>query len=392
MGPLLLSQLLELSEAQEGILSIAFRLADEQGLALLDIKDIQSLLVWLGENRQELSLRYGNISVQSIGAIQRRLLVLENQGAAKMFGEPALDLTDMIATDPAGLGRINILAADRLMAAPRLYASFLLWLLSELFETLPEVGDPDKPKLVFFFDEAHLLFEDAPKALVDKVEQVARLIRSKGVGVYFVTQNPADVPEDILGQLGNRVQHALRAYTAKDRKALRLAAETYRENPRFSVEEAKLQVGVGEAVTSFLEKNGVPGVVERTLIRPPSSHLGAIAPAERHKVIEGSPLHGKYETPIDRRSAYEVLQARAIAAVEDAEKVEKYLEDERPEVRDFNAGRRYSGLRVGRAHARPSARQDSFGQALSQAFIKEMKGATGRKIIRGVLGSFFKGR
>lgn len=254
------------------------------------------------------------------------------------------------------------------------------------------MGDPDKPKLVFFFDEAHLLFEDAPKALVDKVEQVARLIRSKGVGVYFVTQNPADVPEDILGQLGNRVQHALRAYTAKDRKALRLAAETYRENPRFSVEEAILQVGVGEAVTSFLEKKGVPGVVERTLIRPPSSHLGAIAPAERQKVIEGSPLHGKYETPIDRRSAYEVLQARAIAAVEDAEKVEKYLEDERPEVRDFNAGRRYSGLRVGRAQARPSARQDSFGQALSQAFIKELKGATGRRIIRGVLGSFFKGR
>ncbi|MDA0318384.1 MAG: DUF853 family protein [Proteobacteria bacterium] len=392
MGPLLLSQLLELSEAQEGILNIAFRLADEQGLALLDIKDIQSLLVWLGENRQELSLRYGIILVQSNGAIQRRLLVLENQGAAKMFGEPALDLTDMIATDPAGLGRINILAADRLMAAPRLYASFLLWLLSELFETLPEVGDPDKPKLVFFFDEAHLLFEDAPKALVDKVEQVARLIRSKGVGVYFVTQNPADVPEDILGQLGNRVQHALRAYTAKDRKALRLAAETYRENPRFSVEEAILQVGVGEAVTSFLEKKGVPGVVERTLIRPPSSHLGAIEPAERHKVIEGSPLHGKYETPIDRRSAYEVLQARAIAAVEDAEKVEKYLEDERPEVRDFNAARRYSGLRVGGAHARSSARQDSFGQALSQAFIKELKGATGRKIIRGVLGSFFKGR
>ncbi len=225
---------------------------------------------------------------------------------------------------------------------------------------------------------------------MDKVEQVARLIRSKGVGVYFVTQNPADVPEDILGQLGNRVQHALRAYTAKDRKALRLAAETYRENPRFSVEEAILQVGVGEAVTSFLEKKGVPGVVERTLIRPPSSHLGAIEPAERHKVIEGSPLHGKYETPIDRRSAYEVLQARAIAAVEDAEKVEKYLEDERPEVRDFNAARRYSGLRVGRANARQSARQDSFGQALSQAFVKELKGATGRSIYVWRSGKLFQ--
>ncbi|MAY47554.1 MAG: ATP-binding protein, partial [Rhodobacteraceae bacterium] len=253
MGPLLLARLLELTDAQEGILNIAFRLADEQGLPLLDLKDLQALLVWTGERRADLSLRYGNISTASIGAIQRRLLVLETQGAADFFGEPALDLKDLMRCAPDGRGQVNILAADKLMAAPRLYATFLLWLLSELFEDLPEVGDPDKPKLVFFFDEAHLLFDDAPKALVDKVEQVARLIRSKGVGVYFITQNPDDIPEDILGQLGNRVQHALRAFTANDRKALKLAAGTYRENPRFPVEEAIREVGVGEAVTSMLE-------------------------------------------------------------------------------------------------------------------------------------------
>ncbi|MEL7127836.1 MAG: helicase HerA-like domain-containing protein, partial [Pseudomonadota bacterium] len=249
MGPLLLARLLDLTEAQEGILNIAFRLADEEGLPLLDLKDLQALLVWIGENGKSLSLRYGNVSAASIGAIQRRLLVLENQGGAGLFGEPALELADLMRTDEQGRGMVNILAADKLMASPKLYATFLLWLLSELFEELPEVGDPDKPKLVFFFDEAHLLFDDAPKALVDKVEQVARLIRSKGVGVYFITQNPADVPEDILGQLGNRIQHALRAFTAKDRKELRLAAETYRENPRFDTEAAIREVGVGEAVT-----------------------------------------------------------------------------------------------------------------------------------------------
>ncbi|MEO1154644.1 MAG: helicase HerA-like domain-containing protein, partial [Pseudomonadota bacterium] len=237
MGPLLLARLLELTDAQEGVLNIAFRVADEQGLPLLDLKDLQALLLWVGQNGKDLSLRYGNVSGASVGAIQRALLVLENQGGNGFFGEPALELTDIMATDSDGRGRINILAADKLMGSPRLYATSLLWLLSELFEELPEVGDPDKPKLVFFFDEAHLLFDDAPKALVDKVEQVARLIRSKGVGIYFVTQNPDDIPEDILGQLGNRVQHALRAFTARDKKALKLAAETYRENPRFSTED-----------------------------------------------------------------------------------------------------------------------------------------------------------
>lgn len=390
MGPLLLSRLLELSEAQEGILNIAFRIADEQGYPLLDLKDLQSVLVWLGENRGDVSLRYGNISVASIGAIQRRLMVLENQGATHLFGEPALALSDLMQVDAQGRGHINILAADKLMASPRLYASFLLWLLSELFETLPEVGDPDKPKLVFFFDEAHLLFDDAPKSLVDKVEQVARLIRSKGVGVYFVTQNPADVPEDILGQLGNRIQHALRAYTAKDQRALRLAAETYRDNPRFDTQDAILQVGVGEAVTSFLEKKGVPGVVERTLIRPPSSQLGPITPMERQGVVKASPLFGKYETAIDRRSAYEILGERAKAAAAEAalEEEKSDLSDD-PMQREFATARRYSGTRVGRSRR---VGVEDVGSALGQALVKELKGTTGRRIIRGVLGGLFKGR
>ena len=345
MGPLLLAQLLGLSEAQEGILNIAFRVADEDGLALLDLKDLQSLLVWIGENASDLALRYGNVSAASVGTIQRRLLVLENQGAADLFGEPALALADLIRTDAEGRGMINILAADQLMGAPKLYATFLLWLLSELFEELPEVGDPEKPKLVFFFDEAHLLFEDAPKALVDKVEQVARLIRSKGVGVYFITQNPADVPDDILGQLGNRVQHALRAFTAKDRKELRMAAETYRENPRFDTEEAIREVGVGEAVTSFLQKKGVPGIVERTLVRPPSSQLGPIAPEDRAALMAQSAMAGKYDTRLDRESAFEILRDRAAkAAAEAAEAEAAAAEDaETPTLREFNNARRYVG-------------------------------------------------
>ena len=391
MGPLLLARLLELTEAQEGILNIAFRVADEQGLPLLDLKDLQSLLVWTGENRNDLSLRYGNISVASIGAIQRRLLVLENQGGAGLFGEPALELSDLMRQAKDGRGAVNILAADKLMAAPGLYATFLLWLLSELFEELPEVGDPDKPKLVFFFDEAHLLFDDAPKALVDKVEQVARLIRSKGVGVYFITQNPADVPEDILGQLGNRIQHALRAFTAKDRKNLRMAAETYRENPRFSTEDAIREVGVGEAVTSMLQKKGVPGIVERTLIRPPSSQLGPITAAERKEVMAVSDLVGKYDKTVDRKSAYEILAQRAEAAAKEAEKAEEAAEDLAPAFREFNAGRRYSGTRVTRSTSRKSS-GPSFGQAMTKMVAKELTGTTGRRIVRGILGGLFKGR
>ncbi|TMV13752.1 helicase HerA-like domain-containing protein [Arenibacterium halophilum] len=393
MGPLLLARLLDLTEAQEGILNIAFRVADEDGLPLLDLRDLQSLLVWIGENRADLSLRYGNVSVSSIGAIQRRLLVLENQGGTQLFGEPALDLADMMRCDRDGRGRVNILAADKLMGAPGLYATFLLWLLSELFEELPEVGDPDKPKLVFFFDEAHLLFDGAPKALVDKVEQVARLIRSKGVGVYFVTQSPADIPEDILGQLGNRIQHALRAFTARDQKNLRLAAETYRPNPRFSTEDAIRDVGVGEAVTSMLMKKGAPGIVERTLIRPPSSQLGPISEDQRRAILATSDMAGKYDTPLDRRSAYEILTERAAKAAEAAEQAEAQEEQAEAAQREYSAGRRYSGTRVTRSTSRRvGAERDTFGSAMTEAVIKELKGTTGRRIVRGILGGLFKGR
>lgn len=390
MGPLLLSRLMELTDAQEGVLNVAFRVADEEGLPLLDLKDLQALLVWVGQNAKELSLRYGNVAASSVGAIQRQLLVLENQGGTALFGEPALDLADMMRTRD-GRGEINILAADRLMGAPRLYATFLLWLLSELFEELPEVGNPDKPKLVFFFDEAHLLFDDAPKALVDKVEQVARLIRSKGVGVYFVTQNPADIPDDVLGQLGNRVQHALRAFTAKDRKELKTAAETYRDNPDFDTAEAIQQVGTGEAVTSLLDPKGIPAIVQRTLIRPPSSQLGPIDAQARAAVMAASSMAGKYDQPVDRESAFEMLSARADRAAKaaaEAEAKEAALEEEE---REFKAARRYSGGRTtGRSTSRGSS--GGFGGALASVVVKELKGATGRRIVRGILGGLFKGR
>lgn len=392
MGPLLISRLLELSEAQEGIVNIAFRVADEEGMPLLDLKDLQALLVWVGENRDTLALRYGNIATSSIGAIQRRLLVLENQGGDKLFGEPALELADMMAREPDGRGRVNVLAADTLMGAPRLYSTFLLWLLSELFEELPEVGNPEKPKLVFFFDEAHLLFDGAPKVLIDKVEQVARLIRSKGVGVYFITQNPDDVPEDILGQLGNRVQHALRAFTARDKKALRLAAETYRENPRFDIETAIREVGIGEAVTSFLEDKGVPGVAERTLIRPPSSQLGPITHTEREAQLSASPVAGKYEAVLDRHSAYEILKERAAEAAEAAEDAERAEDEAEAAEAEYKAGRRYSGKRVARSSSRGRRKSESFAEALTKNVMKELTGTTGRRMIRGVLGGLFKGR
>ncbi len=391
MGPLLLARLLELSEAQEGILNIAFRVADEEGLALLDLKDLQSMLVWLGENRETISLRYGNIATASVGAIQRQLLVLENQGGAQFFGEPALELSDIMRTDVDGRGRINILAADKLMSSPRLYATSLLWLLSELFEELPEVGDPDKPKLVFFFDEAHLLFDDAPKALVDKVEQVARLIRSKGVGVYFVTQNPDDVPEDILGQLGNRVQHALRAFTPKDQKALKQASETYRANPRFSTEQAIREVGTGEAVTSMLEAKGAPGVVERTLIRPPSSQLGPITPEQRREAQNASPVAGKYDTTMDRESAHEILTKRAGDAARQAEEAERAEAEAEEQEREYKQARRYEADRVGRSTSR-STRSDGVGDKITKMVVRELTGTTGRRIVRGILGGLFKAK
>ena len=392
MGPLLLSRLMELTDVQEGVLNVAFRVADEEGLPLLDLKDLQALLVWVGQNADDLSLRYGNVATSSVGAIQRQLLVLENQGGASLFGEPALELTDIIRTETDGRGAINILAADTLMASPRLYATFLLWLLSEHFEELPEVGNPDKPKLVFFFDEAHLLFDDAPKALVDKVEQVARLIRSKGVGVFFITQNPTDVPEDVLGQLGNRIQHALRAFTAKDNKALKQAAETYRENPAFDTAEAIQQVGTGEAVTSLLDAKGIPGIVERTLIRPPSSQLGPITAAERAAMMVASPMAGKYDTPLDRESAFEMLRARADAAAKEAAEAEAAEAAAEEKEREFKQARRYDGGATTERSTSRSSKSGGWGEAVTSVVVKELKGTTGRRIVRGILGGLFKGR
>ena len=310
VGPLLLSRLMDLNDVQEGVINICFRVADEQGLAILDLKDLRAVLGFISDHAAELTVQYGNVSKATIGTIQRQLLVLENQGGSKFFGEPALALKDFIRTDRDGRGFINILAADKLMESPRLYATFLLWLLSELFEELPEVGDPPKPKLCFFFDEAHLLFNDAPKALVDKIEQVVRLIRSKGVGVYFVTQNPLDVPDKVLAQLGNRVQHALRAFTPRDQKAVRAAADTFRANPKLDTAKVIMELGKGEALVSFLEGNGTPSMVERCIIRPPSARLGPITPEERKALIAGSPVKGKYDQAIDSESAYEVLQQR----------------------------------------------------------------------------------
>ncbi len=319
MGPLLVARLLELNDTQEGVLNIAFRIADEQGLLLLDLKDLRSMLQYLADNAGTLTTKYGNIAPATIGTIQRQLLVLENQGATKFFGEPALDINDFIRTDRDGRGIINVLAADKLMRSPRLYATFLLWMLSELFETLPEVGDADQPKLVFFFDEAHLLFDNAPKSLMSAIEQVVRLIRSKGVGVYFVTQNPLDVPEVVLGQLGNRVQHALRAFTPRDQKAVKAAADTFRQNPAFDTGTVITQLGVGEALVSMLEGKGTPAIVARTLVAPPASRVGPVTPEERQGIVSKSQLGSKYETMIDRESAYEVLLKRTREATGEAD-------------------------------------------------------------------------
>ena len=396
MGPLLLSRLMDLSDAQEGVMNIAFRVADEQGLALLDLKDLQAMLVWVGQNAADLSLRYGNVSAASVGAIQRALLVLENQGGASLFGEPALELSDIMRQDVSGRGMVNILAADRLMQSPRLYATFLLWLLSELFEQLPEVGDPDRPRIAFFFDEAHLLFDDAPKALVEKVEQVARLIRSKGVSVWFISQNPTDIPDAILGQLGNRIQHALRAFTAKDQKALRMAAENYRANPDFDTAEAIQNVGTGEAVTSLLEAKGVPGMVQRTLIRPPFGRLGPVSDAERAEVMNASPLALKYTRAVDRDSAHEMLARRA----EDASKASAEAEAKaratdalfdmsRDEYRNARRYRPRDEAQVTRAR---SSRSDSIVETFGKSLARQLGTKSGQAIVRGVLGSLFRGR
>ncbi|KQT66226.1 MULTISPECIES: helicase HerA-like C-terminal domain-containing protein [unclassified Aureimonas] len=345
MGPLLLSRLMGLSEAQEGVLNIAFKIADEEGMLLLDLKDLQAMLAHVGENAEEIGRLYGNVAKQTVGAIQRALLVLEGQGAAEFFGEPALKISDLMRTDRDGRGYVNVLAADRLMMNPRLYSTFLLWLMSELFEELPEVGDPEKPKLVFFFDEAHLLFDGAPKVLTDRIEQVVKLIRSKGVGIYFVTQNPLDVPDAVLAQLGNRVQHALRAYTPREQKAVKVAAETFRPNPDFSSFEAITKLGVGEALVSTLAKGGVPSIVQRTLIRPPAGRVGPITDAERSEIRRRSPVAGEYETRIDSESAYEMLVGRTEEKLAREAEREKAEAEGRARARSAESTRRAEAAR-----------------------------------------------
>ena len=387
MGPLLLARLLELNDTQEGVLNIAFRVADDNQWPVLDLKDLRALLLYLTENLKAVSGQYGNVSAASVGAIQRQLLMLENQGADRFFGEPALDLNDFMRVDREGRGIVNILAADKLMQRPRLYASFLLWMLSELFEQLPEVGDLDKPKLVFFFDEAHLLFDDAPKALLEAVEQVVRLIRSKGVGVYFVTQNPLDVPESVLGQLGNRVQHALRAFTPRDQRAVKAAAETFRQNPGFDVAEAITELGVGEALVSFLEAKGTPSVVERVLIAPPQGRVGPITPAERAALIAQSPVRGKYDQSVDNESAYEMLAAR------------KGLEAVGPEGAEGGLGGMLGGWLGGVLGTKPpgkSGRRPAPGLAeqvlgnAARSMARKVGTEVGNAILRNVLGGLTK--
>jgi len=391
MGPLLLSRLMDLSEAQEGVLNIAFRLADDEGLLILDLKDLRALMAHVAGRSSELSAEYGNVSKASVGAIQRRLLVLEEQGGENFFGEPALDISDLMRTTSDGRGYINVLAADKLMQSPRLYATFLLWLMSELFEELPEIGDPDKPKLVFFFDEAHLLFDRAPEAMIDKVEQVVRLIRSKGIGVYFVTQNPLDVPDTVSSQLGNRVQHALRAYTPREQRAVRAAAETFRPNPKFKTADAIMDLGVGEALVSTLEKKGRPSMVQRTLIRPPSSRLGPITKAERKAVIAESPVFGVYDEANDRISAYELLKKKA-AKKADQEVQQREQETSRQTKRrgEFTIPKTPKKTTTKRRTTSRSRRQ-SVTETFAKTLARTVATAIGRAITRGVLGGLKRG-
>jgi DNA helicase HerA-like ATPase len=367
MGPLLLANLLELNDTQTGVLYAVFKIADEAGLLLLDLKDLRAMLAWTAENNRELQARYGNLSTTSIAAIQRQLLVLEEQGADQFFGEPEIQLSDLMQVDFSGNGAISIFDATALMTRPRLYAMFLLWLLAELFEQLPEVGDADKPKLVFFFDEAHLLFNDAPKALIEKIEQVARLIRSKGIGIYFISQSPLDVPETILGQLGNRVQHALRAFSPKDQKAVRAAAQTFRTNAALDTETAITQLGVGEALVSLLDAKGQPQPVERVLIAPPQSRIGPLTDAERSEQLSRSPLKGRYDQTLDRESAFEKLAQRAQAAAENAPPAETPRE---------------------RAEPNPAG---ELVAAFAKSAARAVGSQIGRQIVRGILGSLLGG-
>ncbi len=372
LGPLLLSRLLNLNDTQSGVLNLIFKIADDQGLLLLDLKDLRAMLQYAGDKAAEFKTSYGNISAASIGAIQRGLIELETQGADLLFGEPALNLDDLMQTDNRGLGIINILSSEKLINSPKLYTTFLLWLMSELFEQLPEVGDLPKPKLAFFFDEAHLLFSEMPSALQDKIEQVVRLIRSKGIGIYFVSQSPLDIPDIILGQLGNRVQHALRAFTPRDQKAVKAAAETFRVNPKLNVETEITELGVGEALVSFLDESGKPRIVDKALISPPESRLGPLTPAERQSIIQKSIIFGAYEKTIDRESAYEILRQRSENSARQAE--QQQVE---------NAGRRSAGMN-----------QTSGGEvfeALAKSAARAVGSSLGRQLIRGVLGSLLGG-
>ena len=374
MGPLLLGRMLGLNETQEGVLAVVFKIADDNGLLLLDLKDLRAMLQHVGDNAAQFKTQYGNVATATIGIIQRGLLTLENQGGAQFFGEPMLDIADLMRLQD-GKGVVSILAAEKLMGAPQLYSTFLLWLLAELFEHLPEVGDPEKPKLVFFFDEAHLLFNEAPKALLEKIEQVVRLIRSKGVGVYFVTQNPLDLPESVLGQLGNRVQHALRAFTPKDAKAVKTAAETLRPNPKIKAERVITELAVGEALVSFLDEKGTPAMVERAFIVPPASQLGPITDGERADLVRRSPVAGKYDTPIDRESAYEKLTQRTAA------KPAEPAQSSNP-VSDILFGK--TGPRGGR-------QSQGMVEALAKSAARSIGSELGRQVLRGILGSVLGG-
>jgi DNA helicase HerA-like ATPase len=387
MGPLLLSRMLDLNDTQSGVLNLVFKVADDNGLLLLDLKDLRTMLAFVGDNAKQFTTEYGNVSSASIGAIQRGLLSLESQGGEQIFGEPMLNIDDLIQTD-RGLGVINILAADKLMQSPKLYATLLLWLLAELFENLPEAGDLDKPKLVFFFDEAHLLFSDAPAALVEKIEQVVRLIRSKGVGVYFVTQNPADVPDKVLSQLGNRVQHALRAFSPRDQKAVKAAAETMRDNPDLDEATVITELGVGEALVSFLDAKGRPGVVERAYIVPPQGQIGPITDAQRQRLVQTSLVAGVYDKTIDRESAHEVLKARAEQATQAAALEAEAKQQAKAAAKPAAGGGGVLGDILGGG----GGRREGAVEALAKSAARSMGSQVGRAIMRGVLGSLFGGK
>jgi DNA helicase HerA-like ATPase len=393
MGPLLLSRLLDLNETQAGVLTLIFKIADDNGLLLLDMKDLRAMAQYVGENAKQFTTEYGNVSSASVGAIQRGLLQLEQQGADKFFGEPMLDMADLMRLDQHGRGMINILSAEKLYNSPKLYSTFLLWMLAELFEQLPEVGDVEKPKLVFFFDEAHLLFNEAPAALLEKIEQVVRLIRSKGVGVYFVTQNPLDVPDSVLAQLGNRVQHALRAFTPRDQKAVKVAAETLRANPKFSAEAAITELGTGEALVSFLDEKGRPNIVERAYVLPPASRLGPITPPERQALIQGSPVYGKYEQTLDRESAYEKLRAGTAPGTQTGAGPQAGAAQTPAsgEAGGGLLGGALGGILFGTTGPR-GGKKDGIVQSAAKSMARTVGNEVGRQILRGVLGSILGGR